>query len=60
TSRPDAVTSISFTYFNQNGAPALTTNANGTSAFSSAQRLKGIQAVSNRQGFAFSVVRKYP
>ena len=60
TSRPDATTSIQFNYFQQNGNPAITNNANGTTTFTNTQRLRGIQAVSNRQGFSFLVVRKYP
>jgi hypothetical protein len=58
TSRPDAVTSIQFSFFAQNGNPAITVNGNGP--FSMASRLKGIQPISNRQGFTFSIVRKYP
>jgi translocation-and-assembly-module (TAM) inner membrane subunit TamB-like protein len=60
TARPDATTSIQFNYFKQNGNPAITNNANGTQAVSTTQRLKGIQPLSNRQGFTFSIVRKYP
>jgi len=60
TSRPDAVTTMSFNYFQQNGQYALTTNANGTSPFSSLERLKGIQPLAGRQGFTFSIVRRYP
>ncbi|HEY0615059.1 MAG TPA: translocation/assembly module TamB domain-containing protein [Candidatus Elarobacter sp.] len=60
TARPDATTSVQFSYFRQNGSPAITSNANGSSAFSATQRLRGIQAVNDRQGFTFSIVRKYP
>jgi autotransporter translocation and assembly factor TamB len=60
TSRPDAVTSIVFNYFQQNGVYALTTNANGTSPFSNPQRLKGIQPLNGRSGFTFAITRKYP
>jgi len=60
TSRPDAVTSIGFNYFQQNGQYALTTNANGTSPFSYLERLKGIQPLAGRQGFTFSITRRYP
>ncbi|HEX3465645.1 MAG TPA: translocation/assembly module TamB domain-containing protein [Candidatus Elarobacter sp.] len=60
TARPDATTSVQFSYFTANGLPAITNNANGTSAFNGTQRLQGIQPVSNRQGFTFSIVRKYP
>jgi hypothetical protein len=60
TSRPDASTSVQFNYFTQNGDPAFTNNVNGTDQFLGAQRLKGIQPLSGRQGFTFSIVRKYP
>ena len=60
TARPDATTSVQFSYFTQNGVPAITSNANGTQTFFGTQRLQGIQPVSNRQGFTFSIVRKYP
>jgi TamB, inner membrane protein subunit of TAM complex len=60
TARPDAVTSIVFNYFQQNGQYALTTNANGTSPFSYLVRQNGIQPLSGRQGFTFSITRRYP
>ncbi|HEX3467081.1 MAG TPA: translocation/assembly module TamB domain-containing protein [Candidatus Elarobacter sp.] len=60
TSRPDASTSVQFDYFTQNGDPAFTNNVYGTDQFLGLQRLKGIQPLSNRQGFTFSIVRKYP
>jgi TamB, inner membrane protein subunit of TAM complex len=60
TARPDAVTSVQFSYFQQNGSPAITNNSNGSSALSTTQRLKGIQALGNRKGFTFSIVRRYP
>ena len=60
TARPDATTSVQFSYYRQNGSPAITTNGNGSQTFSSTQRLKGIQALGNRSGFTFSIVRKYP
>ncbi len=60
TSRPDATTSVQFNYFTQNGDPAFTNNVYGTDQFLGPQRLKGIQPLSNRQGFTFSIVRKYP
>jgi autotransporter translocation and assembly factor TamB len=59
TARPNATESIQFNYFQQTGNPAFTNNANGTQALSNAQRLKGIQPISNRKGFTFSIVRKY-
>ena len=55
TARPDATTSVQFNYFQQNGDPAFTTAGGG-----SILQLKGIQPVSNRKGFTFSIVRKYP
>ncbi len=60
TSRPDAATSVQFNYFTQNGDPAFTNNVNGTDQFLGPERLKGIQPLSGRQGFTFSIVRKYP
>jgi hypothetical protein len=60
TARPDATTSVQFSFFHQTGVPAITNSANGAQAFATTQRLKGIQPLSNRQGFTFSIVRKYP
>jgi len=60
TARPNATTSVEFSYYTANGDPAITTNANGTQAFSYVQRLHGLQPLSGRQGFTFSIVRKYP
>ncbi len=60
TARPDAVTSVDFNYFQQNGTYALTNNANGTSPFTDPQRLRGIQPLNGRQGFTFTITRKYP
>ena len=60
TSRPDAATSVQFNYFQQNGNPAITNNANGTQTATYTQRLQGIQGLSNRKGFTFLIVRKYP
>ena len=60
TARPDAVTSVTFNFFEANGTPAITANGNGTQSFTTPQRLNGIQSLSNRQGFTFSIVRKYP
>ncbi|HEY4439239.1 MAG TPA: translocation/assembly module TamB domain-containing protein [Candidatus Elarobacter sp.] len=54
TARPDAITSISFNYFQANGYQTLT-NALGT-----LQRVRGIQPLYGRGGFTFVVVRKYP
>jgi hypothetical protein len=60
TARPDATTSIEFNYFTANGVEDVTTNANGTQPFSYVQREYGLQPLSGRQGFTFSVIRKYP
>jgi hypothetical protein len=60
TARPDATTSVQFSYFTQNGNPAITNNGNGSQAYTYTQRLKGIQPLANRQGFTFSIIRKYP
>ncbi len=60
TARPDAATSVQFSYFTQNGNPAITNNYNGSQIISGTQRLNGIQPLSYRQGFTFSVVKKYP
>ncbi len=55
TARPDAVTSVQFNYFQQNGDPAIQPGQGGNIL-----RLKGIQPLSNRKGFTLSIVRKYP
>ncbi len=60
TARPDATTSVQFSYFTQNGLPAVTTSTNPNEGILGAETLKGIQPLSNRQGFTFSIVRKYP
>lgn len=60
TSRPNATTSIQFNYFTANGDPQITNDANGTQPFTYVQRLHGLQPLSGRQGFTFSIVRKYP
>ncbi|MBV8579124.1 MAG: translocation/assembly module TamB domain-containing protein [Candidatus Eremiobacteraeota bacterium] len=57
TARPDAVTSIQFNYFTQNGNPTILTNTNGLFG---TQKVRGIEPLSNRQGFTFTIVRKYP
>jgi hypothetical protein len=60
TARPDATTSVQFNFFAQNGTPSLTTNGNGTQSPTSPTRAQGIQPLNSRQGFSFSIVRKYP
>jgi len=60
TSRPNATTSIQFNYYTANGDPQITNNENGTQPFTYVQRLHGLQPLTGRQGFTFSIVRKYP
>jgi hypothetical protein len=62
TARPDATTSIDVDFFQQSGVPAVlpASTGYGASPFVSLVRLQGIQALSGRQGFSFSIVRKYP
>jgi hypothetical protein len=62
TARPDAITSVTFSYFDQNGNPAIVSSPYGSNPYSGifGTRLQGIQPLSYRQGFTFSIVRKYP
>jgi len=62
TARPDAITSVSFSYFDQNGNPGITSSPYGYGSYGNifGTRLQGIQPLSYRQGFTFSIVRKYP
>jgi hypothetical protein len=62
TARPDATTSILFSYYQQNGVPAVTTSTLGTNGlpYGGPQRLKGISPLVSPGGFTFSIVRKYP
>ena len=60
TARPDATTAIDLDFFEQSGVPAFLPEEYGASPFYSLVRLQGIQALSGRQGFTFSIVRKYP
>lgn len=54
TARPDAVTSIVFNLYQQNGQYALLT---GSSPFNPQ---RGIQPLTGRQGFTFQIIKKYP
>jgi autotransporter translocation and assembly factor TamB len=58
TARPDAVTSIVFNYYHQNGVPAITTGT--LVSQQQIQQLKGISPLTSPGGFSFSIVRKYP
>ncbi len=58
TARPDAVTSASFTYFQQNGTPSYQNSIFGNT--STVQVLNGVQPLSNRQGFSAVITRSYP
>ena len=60
TARPDAATSIDLNFFEQSGVPSYLPETYGGSPFYSLVRVQGIQALSGRQGFQFSIVRKYP
>jgi hypothetical protein len=57
-SRPDPTTTISFTYFQQNGTPYFTNSIFGNT--SSIQVVNGVQPLSDRQGFNFVLSRTYP
>jgi hypothetical protein len=57
-SRPDAATSASFTYFQQNGTPFYRNSIFGNT--STVQIQNGVQPLSDRQGFSFVLTRTYP
>jgi hypothetical protein len=57
-SRPDPSTTISFTYFQQNGTPYYSNSIFGNT--STVQILNGVQPLSDRQGFSFVINRTYP
>jgi hypothetical protein len=57
-SRPDPATTISFTYFQQNGTPFYTNTIFGST--STVQVTTGFQPLSDRQGFNFAITRTYP
>ena len=56
-SKPDLATTISFTYFEQNGTPYYTNSIFGNT--STVQIQNGVQPLSDRQGFSFSITRSY-
>jgi hypothetical protein len=57
-SRPNPVTSLSFTYFQQNGTPFYTNSIFGNA--SSVQVQNGIQSLTDRQGFSLILSRTFP
>jgi hypothetical protein len=57
-SKPDPATTISFTYFQQNGTPYFTNSIFGNT--STVQVQNGIQPLSDRQGFSLILSRSYP
>jgi hypothetical protein len=57
-SRPDPATTISFTYFQQNGTPYFSNSIFGNT--STVQVVNGVQPLSDRQGFSFAITRTYP
>jgi hypothetical protein len=57
-SRPDPATTISFTYFQQNGTPYYSNSIFGNT--STVEIVNGIQPLSDRQGFSFAITRTYP
>lgn len=56
-SRPDPATTISFTYFQQNGTPYFTNSIFGNT--STVEVVNGVQPLSDRQGFSFTLSRSY-
>ena len=56
-SRPDAATSLSFTYFQQNGTPYYSNSIFGNT--STVEIVNGIQPLSDRQGFNITLTRTY-
>ena len=56
-SRPDPATTISFTYFQQNGTPYFTNSIFGNT--STVEVVNGVQPLSDRQGFSFVLSRTY-
>ena len=57
-SRPDPATTISFTYFQQNGTPYYSNSIFGNT--STVEVTNGVQPLSDRQGFNFTITRTYP
>ena len=60
TARPDATTSLDLSVFQQSGVPSFLPETYGGSPFYNLVHVQGIQALSGRTGFTFSIVRKYP
>jgi hypothetical protein len=56
-SRPDPATTISFSYFQQNGTPYFTNSIFGNT--STVEVVNGVQPLSDRQGFSFVLSRSY-
>jgi hypothetical protein len=56
-SRPDPSTTLSFTYFQQNGTPYYANSIFGNT--STVQIQNGVQSLSDRQGFSFVITRTY-
>jgi hypothetical protein len=56
--RPDAATTMNFSYFQQNGTPYYSNSIFGNT--NTVQINNGIQPLSGRQGFSFVVNRTYP
>jgi len=56
-SRPDPATTLSFTYFQQNGTPYFTNSIFGNT--STVEVVNGVQPLSDRQGFSFVLTRTY-
>ena len=56
-SRPDPSTTLSFTYFQQNGQPYFQNSIFGNT--NSVQVLNGVQPLSDRQGFSLTLSRTY-
>jgi hypothetical protein len=57
-SRPDPATTISFTYFQQNGTPYYSNSIFGNT--STVEVVNGVQPLSDRQGFSIVLTRTYP
>jgi hypothetical protein len=57
-SRPDPATTISFTYFQQNGTPYYRNSIFGNT--STVVIVNGVQPLSDRQGFSLLLSRTYP
>lgn len=58
--RPDATTSLDFTYFQQEAPPAYTLSGYGSETTPGGTVLQGIEPLSNRQGFRITLTRRYP